>query len=153
MLVDLSDPKKSKQELSRIREKSITQMRRVVSFWNRAEIKKYIQNKNRKHPVTDAGMAAVLERFIHTHEFKIGDMSEELKNGFDIVRSISRNNKIYFKTTDLIYEFIHTYKDVIISYDRISAQTYYHKLLQDYEKSVRMVNRKLEIEEEIRTVY
>jgi hypothetical protein len=153
MIVDLSEPRKSRYELTREREKGITEMRRVVSFWNRGEIKDYINNRNKNYRLTDAGMAAILQRFIYNHEFQIGDMSEDLKNGFDIVRTISKNSKIYFKTTDLIYEFINTYKDVIASYDRSSAQTYHHKLLQDYDKSVRMVNRKLEIEEELRAVY
>ena len=153
MIVDLSEPRKSRYELTREREKKITQMRRVISFWNKRELQEYVYNRNKKHPVSDAGLAAILERFMHMQEFKIGDMSEELRSGFDIVRSISKNRKIYFKTTDLIYEFINQYRDVITSYDRQSAQTYHHKLLQDYEKSVRMVNKKLEIEEELRAVY
>jgi len=153
MFVNLSEPRKSQQQKRREREKGITEMRGIISTWNKGEIKDYLYNKNKRYSPSDAGMAAILQRFIHMHEFKIGDMSEELKNGFDIVRIIARNSKIYFQTTDLIYEFIHLYKEVIVSYDRQSAQTYYHKLLQDYEKSVRMVNRKLEIEEEIRVVY
>ncbi len=153
MFVNLSEPRKSRQQLKRDREKGITEMRGVISTWNKNKIKNYLYNRNKRYSTSDAGMAAILQRFIHTHEFKIGDMSEELKSGFDIVRIISKNSKIYFQTTDLIYEFIRCYKEVIISYDRQSAQTYYHKLLQDYERSVRMVNKKLEIEEEIRIVY
>ena len=153
MYINLAEPKKSKHERIRERDKGITEMRGIISHWNRTEIKNYIYNKHKRHPVTDAGMAAVLQRFIHANEFKIGDMAEDLKMGFDIVRSISKNRKIYFQTTDLIYEFISCYKDVIISYDRQSAQTYYHKLLQDYETSVHMVEKKIKIEHEIRAGY
>jgi len=153
MIVDLSEPRKSQYELHRAREKKITQMRRVISVWNKRQLQEYIYNRNKKYPVSDAGMAAIIERFIHMQEFQLGDMSEELKQGFDIVRSISKNNKIYYQTTDLIYEFIKYYREIIISYDRQSAQTYHHKLLNDYEQSVRMVKKKLEIEKELQTVY
>lgn len=152
-MLDLSDVPKTQYEYKRDRERKISEMRRVVSLWDKKELQAYVYNNNKKHSCTDAGMAAILERFISKNEFQISTMSEESKMGFDIVLSISRNKKIYFQTTDLILEFITSYKEVIQSYDRQSAQTYYHKLITAYEKSVHMVNRKLEIEQEIRVKY
>ena len=153
MRVDLSEKNTSQYQKDREREKKIVLMRGVISSWDKKRLKKYVDNQNRSYPVSDAGMAAILERFIYTNEFQIGVLSEELKMGFDIVRAIARNKKIYFKTTDLIYEFIKHYKEVIIFYDRQSAQTYYHKLMADYEKATQMVNKKLEIEKSLRLMY
>ena len=153
MLLDLSDAQKTQYEYKRDRERKIDGMRRIISGWDKKELQSYVYNHNKKHPVKDAGMAAILERFINSNEFEIGTLAEELKKGFDIVLSISRNNKIYFQTTDLILDFIQQYKDVIRYYDRQSAQTYYHKLVQAYEQSVIMVNKKLEIEQEMRIKY
>jgi len=153
MKVDLSEKHTSQYQKEREYEKKVVLMRGVISSWDKKKLKQYVNNQNRTYPVSDAGMAAVLERFIYTNEFQIGVMSEELKEGFDIVRAISRNKKIYFKTTDLIYEFIKHYKEVIVFYDRQSAQTYYHKLMTDYEKATRMVNKKLEIEKSLRLMY
>jgi len=152
-MLDLSDIPKTHYEYKRDREKKMMEMRRILPFWTKKELQSYVYNNNKKYPSSDAGMAVILERFIHKDEFYIGTMSEELKSGFDIVLSITRNNKIYFQTTDLVLEFITYYKEVIYSYDRQSAQTYHHKLLMGYEKSVRMVNRKLEIEQEFRVKY
>lgn len=153
MIINLSEGQKTQYESIREREKKIKQMRRVIVSWKKKEIQSYIYNQNRTYPVSDAGMAAVLERFIDTNEFQIGDMSEELKMGFDIVLSICRNNKIYFKTTELIYSFIKYFKEVIQSYDRQSAQTYYHKLMKGYESSVQLVEKKMEIEKELSVKY
>ena len=153
MALNLSDTYKTQHEYKRDREKKVKEMRRIISTWDKEKLQAYVYNHNKDYPVSDAGMAAILERFIHTDEFKIGTMSEEQKMGFDIVLSISRNMKIYFQTTDLIYEFIKHYEEVIHYYDRQSAQTYYHKLIAAYEKSVSMVNKKLEIEQEIRIKY
>jgi len=153
MLLNLSDTYKTQHEYKRDREKKVKEMRRVISTWDKEKLQAYVYNHNKDYPVSDAGMAAVLERFVETDEFEIGTMSEELKMGFDIVLAISRNKKIYFQTTDLIYEFTKHYKELIHYYDRQSAQTYYHKLITAYEKSVQMVNKKLEIEQEIRIKY
>lgn len=152
-MLDLSDKEKTQYEYRRDRERKIHEMRSVISSWNKKKLQSYVYNHNKEYATSDAGMAAIIERFIHTNEFQIGTMSEELRMGFDIVLSISRNHKIYFQTTDLILEFIQYYKEVIESYDRQSAQTYKHKLHTAYEKSVSMVNRKLEIEQEIRIKY
>ena len=152
-MLDLSDTHKTQYEHKRERERRMNDIRRTLSFWNKKELQAYVYNHNKKYPSSDAGMSAILERFINRNEFEIGTMSEELKMGFDIVLSISRNKKIYLQTTDLILEFITYHKDVIQSYDRQSAQTYYYKLVKAYEKSVLMVNRKLQIEQEIRIKY
>ena len=153
MIVNLSDEYKTQYEYKRGREQKVNEMRRIISSWSKKELQSYVYNHNKLYPCSDAGMGAILERFIKSGEFQIGTLAEELKMGFDIILSISRNKKIYFQTTDLIIEFIKEYKEVIYSYDRQSAQTYQHKLLQAYEKSVRMVNKKLEIEQEIRVKY
>jgi len=153
MIVNLSEQYKTPYERSRDREKKIVLMRGIISSWNKKQIKRYVDNQNRRYAVNDAGMAAILERFIYTNEFQIGTLSEELKEGFDIVRAISRNKKLTFETTDLIYDFIKHYKEVIYFYDRQSAQTYYHKLRHDYEKGMEMVNKKMEIERSLRIKY
>jgi len=153
MLVNVSDEQKTQYEYKRDRERKISEMRRVISSWSKKELRTYVYGNNKKYPCSDAGMAAILERFIQNNEFEIGTLAEDLKMGFDIILSISRNKKIYFQTTDLIIEFIQEHKEVIHSYDRQSAQTYQHKLLQAYEKSVIMVNKKLKIEQEIRVKY
>jgi len=153
MTINLSDKTKSQYETKRERDNKIKQMRKVISRWDKKELQDYVFNKNKTHPSSDAGMAAILERFIDTNEFQIGHMSEDLKVGFDIILSIAKNKRIYFHTTDLIYMFVKHFEDVIHSYDRQSAQTYYHKLIKAYENSVNMVRRKLEIEKEIRVKY
>lgn len=153
MIINLSEGQKTHYQSTREREDKIKQMRQVIVSWDKKEIQAYIYNQNRVYPVSDAGMAAVLERFINTNEFRIGNMSEELKMGFDIVLSICRNSKIYFKTTDLIYRFIKQFEEVIHSYDRQSAQTYYHKLIRGYENSVLLVEKKLVIEKELSVKY
>ena len=153
MIVNLSEEHKTQYEYKRDRERKVNEMRRVISSWSKKELLAYVYNHNKQYPCSDAGMAAILERFIESDEFQIGTLAEELKMGFDIILAISRNKKIYFQTTDLIIQFIKEYKEVIHSYDRQSAQTYQHKLLQAYEKSVIMVNRKLEIEQEMRVKY
>jgi len=152
-MLDLSNVQKNQYEYKRNRERKVVEMRHVLRHWDKKELQTYVYNNNKKHPSSDAGMAAILERFIIKNEFQIGTMSEDLKMGFDIVLSISRNKKIHLQTTDLILEFITYHKEVIQSYDRQSAQTYYHKLVRAYEKSVTMVNRKIEIEQEIRLKY
>jgi len=153
MIINLSDQTKSQYEAKRERDNKIKQMRKVISGWDKKELQAYVYNKNKLHPSSDAGMAAILERFIDADEFQIGHMSEELKKGFDIVLAISKNKRIHYHTTDLIYMFIKHFEEVINSYDRQSAQTYYHKLMKAYENSVNMVNRKLEIEKEMRVKY
>ena len=153
MLVNLSDIQKSQHEFRREREINIANMRKIISTWDKKGLQAYVYNKNKKYLSTDAGMAAILERFINTNEFQIGHMAEELKVGFDIVLSISRNNRISFATAELIYAFTKHFKEVITSYDRQSAQTYYHKLIQAYEQSVKMIEAKHRIEQEIRVKY
>jgi len=153
MLIDLSDVTKTQYELQRKRQKDMAKFRTVISYWSKVKLQKYVYNNIKAYRVTDAGMSAILERFINTNEFAIGTLSEELKAGFDIVRSIAKNTKINIETTDLIYGFIKHYEDVIRSYDRQSAQTYYHKLIADYRRSVEMVNKKIEIEEDLRVKY
>ncbi len=153
MIINLSDTPISQYEYKRQRDNKIAQMRKVINTWDKSQILQYLYNRNKEYPLTDEGMSAILERFINTNEFKIGDMSEELKTGFDIVLYISKSSKIYHPTTDLIYDFIKQFKEVIHSYDRQSAQTYNHKLLKAYENSVDMVNKKLLIEQEIRLKY
>ncbi len=153
MIINLSDTPKSQYEYKRERDMKIAQMRKVMHTWDKAQIRKYLYNQIREYPLSDEGMAAILERFINTNEFKIGDLSEDLKAGFDIVLYISRNSKIFYPTTELIYDFCKQYKDVIKFYDRQSAQTYLHKLLKAYENSVDMVNKKELIEQEIRLKY
>jgi len=152
-MLDLSDAPKTFQQYKREHEKKKTKMLRILGFWPKKELQAYVYDNHKHSKSTDAGMSAILERFIYTDRFNIGTMSEELKMAFDIVLSISRNKKIYFETTDLILEFIQAYKEVIYSYDRQSAQTYHYKLMQGYERSVMMVNRKLEIEQEMRIKY
>lgn len=153
MLINLSEVIKSRYQQEQEREKKIALMRGVVSSWDKQRIQKYIYNQDKDYRCDDAGMAAIIERFINNDEFQIGVMSEELKMGFDIIRSISRNHRISYQTTDLIYEFIKHFEEVIRSYDRQSAQTYYRKLIMDYERSVQLVNKKLEIEQEMRVKY
>lgn len=153
MLVDLSDKQKTQHEYKREREKKIVYMHRIISSWNKDELKDYVYGHNKLYRCSDAGMAAILERFINNNEFKIGQMAEELKEGFDIVLAISRNMKISFSTTDLIYDFIKNFEDVIKFYDRQSSQTYYHKLIQAYEKSVTLVKAKTGIEREMSVKY
>lgn len=146
MLLNLSRTLKTQREHMLEREKKITQMRRVVSSWDKKELQAYVYNHNKSYPCSDAGMAAILERFTECNEFQIGHMSEELKAGFDIVLSIARNKKITLLTTDLIFDFIKSFEEVIHNYDRQSAQTYYHKLINAYEKSIELVNAKIEID-------
>lgn len=153
MIIDLSDKQKSQYEYQREREKNILFMRGVVSSWKKRELKEYVYGHNKLYRCSDAGMAAILERFINTDEFKIGDMAEELKEGFDIVLAISRNHKITLLTTDLIYSFIKHFEDVIKSYDRQSAQTYLYKLKEAYKKSLELVEAKSDIEREISVKY
>lgn len=152
-MLDLSNHEKTSYQYKREHEKKKLKMLRVLLLWSKKDLQSYVYDNHKKYKSTDAGMSAILERFIHTDGFNIGTMSEELKMAFDIVLSISRNKKIYFETTDLILEFVQVYKEVIHSYDRQSAQTYHHKLIQSYEKSVIMVNRKLQIEQELRIKY
>ena len=152
-MLDLSDVQKTQYEYKRDRERKLNEMRRVISTWSKKELLSYIYNHNKQYPVSDAGMGAILERFIRTNEFRIESLSEDLKMGFDIVLAICKNKKIYFQTTDLIMEFTQQYKEVIKHYDRQSAQTYYYKLARAYEQSVSMVNKKLEIEQEMRIKY
>jgi len=152
-MLDLSEKTKTQYEYKRDRDKNVNEMSRVISTWKKDKLLSYIYGHNKSYPCSDAGMAAVLLRFINGNEFYIGTMSEELKLGFDIVLAISRNKKIYFQTTDLILKFNKEYKDVIHNYDRQSAQTYKHKLMMAYESSVKIVNIKVSIEEEIRVKY
>ena len=153
MIVDLSDKQKTHYEYKREREKKILLMRGIISSWKKRELKDYVYGHNKLYRCSDAGMAAILERFINTEEFQIGDMAEELKEGFDIVLAISRNHKITLLTTDLIYSFIKHFEDVIKSYDRQSAQTYHHKLKEAYRKSLELVDAKTDIEREMSVKY
>jgi len=153
MVVNLSEQQKSYYERKREREQKIAAMSSVILTWTKEEMKVYIYNHNKEFPCTDAGMAAILERFIHANEFQIGTMSEELKLGFDIVLAIARNNKISLETAELIHTFIKTYKDVIQSYDRQAVQTYKFKLKKAYEQSLELVEAKMAIEQEMRVKY
>ncbi len=153
MIINLSDKRKSASDRKRERDKKVEQMRSVMLSWDRKAMQEYVGNRNKKFPLTDAGMAAILERFNRSNEFKIGDMSEELRVGFDIVLSIARNKKIDLPTTDLILEFVKQYEEVIHFFDRQSAQTYHHKLLRAYENSVDMVKKKYEIEKALHARY
>lgn len=152
-MLDLSEVQKSRYEHKRERERNVAKMRKVIDLWPKEELLAYVSDRNKKHPVSDGGMGAILERFIQKNELHVGSLSEDLKLAFDIVLAISRNKKIYLQTTDQIMEFTKHYKEVIKHYDRQSAQTYYHKLAQAYEKSVSMVKKKLKIEQEMRLKY
>jgi hypothetical protein len=153
MIVDLSDKQKTQYEYKREREKKILLMRGIISSWKKRELREYVYGHNKLYRCSDAGMAAILERFINTNEFKIGDMAEEIKEGLDIVLAISRNHKISLLTTDLIYSFIKHFEDVIKSYDRQSAQTYQYKLKEAYKKSLELVEAKTGIEKEMSVKY
>ncbi len=128
-------------------------MSKVILSWTKDDMKVYVYNHNKEFPCSDAGMAAVLERFIFTNEFQFGTMSEELKLGFDIVLAISRNNRITLETAELINMFIKTYKDVIHFYDRQAVQTYKYKLKKAYEQALALVEAKIAIEQEMRIKY
>ncbi len=153
MLVDLSEQKKSYYEHKREREQKIAAMRRVVSMWTKEEMKIYVYNHNKDYPCKDAGMAAILERFIYSNEFRVETMAEELKLGFDIVLAIARNNRISLETAELIQTFIKSYKEVIQSFDRQLSQTYKYKLQKAYEQSLEIVEAKMAIEQEMRIKY
>lgn len=153
MIINLSDKRQSAYERQREWEKKVEQMRSVMLSWDKQAMQSYVYNRNKQFPLSDAGMAAILDRFNRTNEFKIGDLAEELRMGFDIVLSIARNKKISPSTTDLIFTFIKQFAEVIESYDRQSAQTYYHKLLRAYENSVDMVKKKQEIERALQAKY
>lgn len=153
MIVNLSEQQKNYYERKREREKKIAAMNSVILSWTKDDMKTYVYNHNKEFPCTDAGMAAILERFINANEFQIGTMSEELKLGFDIVLAISRNNRISLETAELIKDFIKNYKDVIQSYDRQAVQTYKYKLKKAYEQAVELVDAKIAIEQEMRIKY
>ncbi len=153
MLVNLSEQPKSYYERKREREQKIAAMRTVILSWSKDDMKIYVYNHNKEFPCTDAGMAAILERFIYANEFQIGTMSEELKLGFDIVLAISRNNRISLETAELIDTFIKTYKDVIQFYDRQAVQTYKFKLQKAYQQALELVEAKMAIEQELRIKY
>jgi len=153
MIINLSDGHKTQNEAKIEREKKIALMYDIISLWDKKALQSYVYNKNKAYPNSDAGMAAILEYFIKRDELQVGTLAEELKTAFDIVLSIAKNHKISYQTTDLIYSFIKHFEEVIHFYDRQSAQTYYHKLIQAYESSVKMVNKKMEIEKEIRVKY
>lgn len=149
MLIDFSHGQKTQHERILERSRKISELRTIISSWDKSELKTYVYDHNKKYRCCDAGMAAVLERFINTNEFQIGILSDELKRGFDIVLSIARNSKISFETTQLLYAFIKKYEEVIRSYDKQYSQTYYHKLFQAYRQSLDMVDAKLKIEKEL----
>lgn len=153
MLVNLSEQPKSYYERKREREQKIAAMRTVILSWTKDDMKIYVYNHNKEFPCTDAGMAAILERFIYANEFQIGTMSEELKLGFDIVLAISRNNRISLETAELINTFIKTYKDAIQFYDRQAVQTYKFKLQKAYQQALELVEAKMAIEQELRIKY
>lgn len=135
------------------REEAVSCMSSVILSWTKEDMKIYLYNNNKEFPCSDAGMEAILKRFINLNEFQIGQLAEELKLGFDLVLSISKNSKISFETTELIALFIKTYKDVIHSYDRQAIQTYNHKLKQAYDYSLKIIDAKLKIEEKLRLTY
>lgn len=149
MFINLSNGQKTQYERIVERNRKISELRSVISSWDKNELKAYIYDNNKEYRCCDTGMAAVLERFINTNEFQIGQLSEVLKVGFDIVLSIARNTKISFETTQLLYAFIKNFEEVIKSYDRKCSQTYYHKLFQAYRQSLDMIDTKLKIEKEI----
>lgn len=149
MFINLSHGQKTQHERILERSRKVSELRTVISSWDKKELKTYVYDNNKSHRCCDAGMAAVLERFINTNELQIGNLSEELKIGFDIVLFIARSTKISFETTQLLYAFIKNFEEVIKSYDRQCYQTYYHKLFQAYRQSIDMIEAKMKIEKEL----
>ena len=149
MFINLSHGQKTQQERNLERNRKISELHSVISSWDKNELKAYVHGHNKEHRCNDAGMATVLERFINSNELQIGQVSEELKLGFDIVLFIAHSAKISFETTQLLYAFIKKFEDVIKSYDRQCFQTYYHKLFQAYRQSLDMIDAKLRIEKEM----
>ncbi len=135
------------------RDEAVSFMSRVILSWTKEDMKVYLYNNNKEFRCSDAGMEAILKRLIHSNEFQIGQLAEELKLGFDLVLCISKNSKISFETTELIALFIKTYKEVIHAYDRQAIQTYSHKLKQAYDCSLKIIDAKILIEEQLRLSY
>lgn len=135
------------------REEAVSSMSNVILSWSKEDMKTYLYNHNKEFPCSDAGMEAILKRFINLNEFQIGHLAEELKLGFDLVLCISKNSKISFETTELIALFIKNFKEVIHSYDRQAIQTYSHKLKEAYEYSLKIIDAKILIEEKLRLSY
>ena len=131
---------KKSPEAKSEREQEIMRFDKLSNGWNLENIQEYIRGHNTTEPLSDAGMASILMRFIKRrkddHKFESGkrrefeatDRPERTKKGFDTVMSIASQSILTSDTIPLINAFTEAYMDVIKDLDTKLSQTYEHKM-------------------------
>ena len=154
----------SQADEATIREENIKKYRTKIDFWSLDEIKDLVVMK-RPHegvPYNDEALAAVLDHFLnhirpdHTHEIdhkgvfpKSGQqyIGERTKKILQIINKIGQSSTITSKTAEVILEIMNFYKD------EQGNPEYKEELTQIYEKTMKNLAKKAEIEARLKARY
>lgn len=145
--------------------KEVELFRKTSDKWNFEAIKLYIRGKDLNHELTDTGLAAIIDRFLHKREddakanhgkrreFEIYDRPERTKKGMDIFLSMMLTKEIEPPTLDKAVDFVEIYKDVIEDLDNKLQQTYMHKLKETYKNAQIAALVKKQISKSLDSIY
>ncbi len=114
-----------------------TQHREIVnkiSRMNLSDMRIYVNNRLKDYEITEDGLSEVMRKLISTHDttsarfIEIDAMPAKIKKAFDLVITISQNNKLTVVAAELIQQFIEIYDDIIKKFDEDHKQIYSSKL-------------------------
>ncbi len=137
------DPSTKKSE----REEAIEAFSKICANWNLEQIQNYVRGRDDNHKLTDAGLAAIILKFInhkshdkkapngHRREFEPYDRVERTKKGLDIVLAIMVKSEFKPESLELVKAFTEHFADVIQDLDKQLSQTYAHKLKETYKQA------------------
>lgn len=153
-----------KEDAATVREETIKKYREKIDFWSLDEIRNLVAVKQPHEgvPYSDEAMAAILDHFLNhirpdgTHEIdhkgvfpKSGQkyIGERTKKILQIIYKIGQSSVITSKTAELILEIMNFYKD------EQGNPEYKEELTKVYEKAMKTLAKKAEIQARLRARY
>lgn len=128
-----------------------------VSKMNLVDMRVYVNNNLKDFGICEDGLSEVMRRLNSKDEktskrfIETDAMDSKKKKAFDIVIIIAKNKKVTVLVTELIQEFMETYKDIITQYDRDNKQIFGEKLKTALNGSISTIatmaemNRKMKV--------
>lgn len=112
-----------------------------VSKMNLTEMKTYVNNKITDFEICEDGLSEVMRRLIskdaNGHRFIETDAMDSKKSkAFELVILIASSKKVTIVSSELIQEFMETYKDLIAQVDKENMQIYASRLKDALVKSI-----------------
>lgn len=143
--------KKNSEEQAENKESA--ELAEKISKMNLTDMKSYVKNKIPNLEVTEEGLIEVMNRLITPDKntskryIEADDMDSKIRNGFELVLTISDNRKMTIETIELMQKFIEVYHDIILKYDTDNKQIYGSRLKDAVNKAVINVGQMIELTE------